>query len=312
MAEWTVLTNFSVKQVRDCTVLLCPMKHMWTSVDDGMSENRHALHVSQLPPCSNCMTMEPLPCATENTVMSSAWTAACAPHCASFTTWTMYGTLNGHLFTTCQWTSWGRCRWFEKGVLVIQKSSTIILTSSVMETSVRMTVFRAPTNCQTDGLLFASQCKRIAPNVFSGVSWFRFHVSRYLKFFSFITLLHTCYTAPIAVNQPVCEGGGRIHSDFLFRKVQFFTLLIVFLQGSKCLLVLLRQQCKTLCCSRLCATPLKLSKRSSVSLTNMAVATDFLPKESEEKIKKKKNHLKLVVLWNTSNFYNWIIRHCCQ
>lgn len=147
--------------------------------------------------------------------------STCSPLCFLHNMNNVWDTVNGHLFTTCQWTSWGRCRWLEKGVLVIQKSSTIILTSSVMETSVRMTVFRAPTNCQTDELLFALQCKRIAPNVFSRVSWFRFHVSRYLNFFSFITLLHTCYTAPIAVNQPVYEGGGRIRSDCLLRRFSF-------------------------------------------------------------------------------------------
>jgi len=121
-------------------------------------------------------------------------------------------------------------------------------------------------------------------------------VSRYLNFFSFLTLLHTCCTAPIVINQPVCAGGRRIHSDFLLRKVQFFTLVTAFFQYSKCLLVLLRQQRKTFHCSRLRATPLKLSKRSPTSLTNMVVARDLLFKAPERNIKKH----------NETLFKNWL------
>ena len=86
-----------------------------------------------------------------------------------------------------------------------------------------MTVFRASTNCPTDGLFLDPQCKRIAPNGFSSASWFRFQVLRYLNFFS-LNLLYTCWTAATVISHQICEGGGWICSHSLLRKVQLFIL----------------------------------------------------------------------------------------
>ena len=163
-----------------------------------------------------------------------------------------------------------------------------------------MSVFRASTNCPTDGL-FDPQCKRIAPNVFSWASWFRFLFSRNLNLCSSLTFLHTCWTAPMEINQSICEGGGCIGSDSLLRKVQVFTLSTALLQYSMCLLVLVRWQRKSFPWSGKCVTPMKLSNRSSKSLTNIAVARHLLYMWPEKNITNM-----FVTLTYSSIMYEWV------
>ena len=55
-----------------------------------------------------------------------------------------------------------------------------------------MTVFKAPTNCPTDGLLFAPQCKWIAPNAFSSID----------NFFTDITRLQDFLVTPFSNDLP--------------------------------------------------------------------------------------------------------------
>jgi hypothetical protein len=71
-------------------------------------------------------------------------------------------------------------------------------------------VFRASTNCPTDGLLLDPWCKPIAPNVFSSVSWFRFRVSRILNFFSSFSCLHRCCNKPPSL----CRRGTNLFTFF--------------------------------------------------------------------------------------------------
>ena len=74
-----------------------------------------------------------------------------------------------------------------------------------------MTVFRASINCPTDGLLLDPQCKSIAPNVFSSVSWFKIRVSRILNFFSSFSCLHRCCKKPPSM----CRRGMNLFTFFV-------------------------------------------------------------------------------------------------
>jgi len=149
-------------------------------------------------------------------------THGCADHFLCFVTWTMYGTSSVvSLSWLIDWlgeeTTGGlrqECRLSRR---VAPSSSLFGLRRLLQTRPLMMTVLRASANCPTDGLLLDPQCKQIAPNVFCSASWFMFQVSSYLNFSSSFTLLHTCWTAAIVINHPVCEGQGWICSNSSLR-----------------------------------------------------------------------------------------------
>jgi hypothetical protein len=138
-----------------------------------------------------------------------------ADHFLCFVTWTTYGTSS---VVSLSWligwlgeeTTDGlrqKCRLSRR---VAPSSSQSGLRRLLQGRPLMMAVLRASTNFPTDGLLLDPQSKQIAPNVFCSPFWFRFQVSSYLNFSSSFTLLHTCWTAAIVINHPVCDESLHI------------------------------------------------------------------------------------------------------
>jgi hypothetical protein len=163
---------------------------------------------------------------------------------------------------------------------VVPSSSQLVSHRPLKSSLLMMLVFTASTNCPTVGLPLEPQHKRIAPNMFSRGSWFRFQVWRCLKPAS-STVLHMCWAA--AMWKKRMKKGG-------------FTILqgdtTIYLHTCPCPVIYKGTcyrwvwQCNVFPGST-CVPPLKLSKKLSTSSTNATVARYSLQHHPERKLKRK-------------------------